>query len=360
MGTLMPNKTIIFCADGTWNSAMDATDSKSENSNVYKLFCCLPGFPEGLMQDQEKNYTNHAEIIQCAKYIDGVGNGNTQLEKYAEGAVGVGVIARIVRGYTYVSRLYVEGDRIVLTGFSRGAYTVRALAGLIATKGLLPNVPTLSADEAHRCGTKIWFEHFLAGKPDKLAEIAAIGANFKDYITSINADTTKQRAVKSILAVAVWDTVGALGIPDLTGIGPVDAFRFANNALNEKVEYGLHAISKHEQRATFQPFPWAKRDRIQQLLFAGAHADVGGGYVAEDSQLSDVALAWMIEELSKIGVVFDQAKVASIKGNIGGKIHQPWNDSPWNKDLNNRPRVLDGIDSHPSLIARQHANFTPW
>ena len=74
---------------------------------------------------------------QAAKYLHGVGDSDNFLVKALGGALGAGLITRIVRGYTYISRTYAAGDRIFIVGFSRGAYTARALAGLIAAKGLL-------------------------------------------------------------------------------------------------------------------------------------------------------------------------------------------------------------------------------
>ncbi|MFB9240934.1 DUF2235 domain-containing protein [Massilia antarctica] len=348
----MPNKTIIFCADGTWNSAHDSDDPLNENSNVYKFFDCLPGYAEGEKSDQEKNYTNHAEIVQCAKYINGVGNGTTKIENYVAGALGTGLVVRIVRGYTYVSRLYNPGDKIVLVGFSRGAYTVRALAGLIANKGLLSNTPPLSGDEAHRQGTKVWFDHYEE-KGKTLAKIATVLTNLSGFLQSAHTKVGALREVSDIHAVAVWDTVGSLGIPSVKPDEHGDAFQFTDNVLHEKVKHGRHAISMHERRATFQPCIWSERDNVKQFLFAGAHADVGGGYVVDESGLSDLALDWMLGEASALGVVFDGAKLARIKGNADAEMHTPWLDDPWRQDPKNNARIFPGhVVTHDSVKRR--------
>ena len=150
----MPKK-IIFSADGTWNgpeqqtgvSAIDGSDEhgelpQSNVTNVVKLFDNLGGLvaPETLsLHNEREKLLRDADgtIAQVAKYLHGVGDSSNLLIKLLGGTLGVGVISRIVRGYTFVSRHYQPDDEIHILGFSRGAYTARALAGMIAKVGLL-------------------------------------------------------------------------------------------------------------------------------------------------------------------------------------------------------------------------------
>ena len=130
-----------------------------------------------------------------------------------------------------------------------------------------------------------------------------------------------------IQAVAVWDTVGSLGIPDFKFADNRaeirDVFAFADNVLNPKVLGGFHAVAIDEMRLLFTPTLWQKRDGIQQYLFAGAHADVGGGY--KEAGLSDCALKWMIERLGdiKVGVKFMDTAL-SVEGDTTAIAHQEW------------------------------------
>ena len=125
----------------------------------------------------------------------------------------------------------------------------------------------------------------------------------------------------------MWDTVGALGIPDFEFDDKQaeirDGFAFADNALNAKVKNGFHAVSLDEIRLLFTPTLWEKRDGIQQALFAGSHSDVGGGY--KEAGLSDCALKWMIDALAdkKIGVKFDD-KAFKFTGNPADFAHTEW------------------------------------
>ena len=148
------SKAILYCADGTWNGPGDPANTAdidaSENpdpalgpvTNVVKLFKNLEGAvtaeTQALPNEQEKVLNDGTGAgIQVAKYMHGVGDSSDLVVKAVGGAFGVGVIARVVRGYTYISRQYQPGDSIHIVGFSRGAYTARALAGMICAVGLL-------------------------------------------------------------------------------------------------------------------------------------------------------------------------------------------------------------------------------
>src|SRR5277367_430386 len=106
------SKRIIFCADGTWDNPQNAT-------NVYTLF-------KGVLINSG----------QVAFYDDGVGSDGTPLQKLTGGAFGDGLFQKIKDGYTKICHVYDEGDEIFIFGFSRGAYTARSLAGMIAVCGL--------------------------------------------------------------------------------------------------------------------------------------------------------------------------------------------------------------------------------
>src|SRR5262249_50875616 len=113
--------------------------------------------------------------------------------------------------------------------------------------------------------------------------------------------------VDRVSAVAVWDTVGALGIPVYIANGErMDAFRFCDTALSQKVGRGFHAVALDERRNDFRPPLWDPAPNVFQMLFPGAHADVGGGYPVPNDEcgLSDGALQWMIQHLTSVGVLF--------------------------------------------------------
>jgi uncharacterized protein (DUF2235 family) len=138
------SKTIVFCADGTWNGPQepDSDDKTAHPTNVFKLFLNLAGKDTAgtyLLENEQERLLSAADGSpqQVSKYLHGVGDSDNPLVQALGGSIGAGLVTRIVRGYTFISRNYAVNDRIYIIGFSRGAYTARALAGLIATKGLL-------------------------------------------------------------------------------------------------------------------------------------------------------------------------------------------------------------------------------
>ena len=333
-------KNIIFCADGTWNNAGDELDDSAAPSNVFKLFTHLAGKDvskihhseiTGRVTEYEKSLIIDTEVLQVSKYINGVGSSSIKLLEVLGGAFGFGLIERIARGYTFISRNYVQGDRIYIIGFSRGAYTARALAGLIANKGLLAKKFNQGEDASYDMAMQAWFNYRNGIKQsnyqNRLQNMLTAFTNLKNFFLQNKIKESDFIKDIKIEAVAVWDTVGALGIPDFEFADNRaeirDGFAFADNALNPKVLRGFHAVAIDEMRLLFTPTLWEKRDGIQQYLFAGAHADVGGGY--KEAGLSDCALKWMIEVLgdANVGVKFMDTAL-TIKGNVAAIAHKEW------------------------------------
>jgi uncharacterized protein (DUF2235 family) len=332
-------KNIVFCADGTWNGpGEDESDTASSPpTNVFKLFLKLSGTDDPgstrLADEQEKSKAVDGIVTQVAKYLHGVGDSKNFLVHALGGGLGEGLITRIVRGYTFVSRNYVPGDRIYLAGFSRGAYTVRALAGLISAKGLLP--PNVASDDnkedAYRQGSAVWYEwrqQTLDKAPNLLGSLQEWAQDLPHFLFDPAASVGLVPA--PIEAVAVWDTVGAYGIPEFNlQQEAVDSFQFADTQLSDNVHHGRHAVSIDERRGNFTPTLWdADLPRIVQVLFPGGHADVGGGYPGDQSGLSDCALAWITRELKSLGVEIGNP-VLPEAANATGMGHQEWLKPPW-------------------------------
>src|SRR5262245_47799785 len=179
-------KNIIFCADGTWNNPNQDHDGDkiADPTNVYKLFLCLDGMdsPSALLtaNEQEKELASDGLTLQIAKYIHGVGDSRNPIGRIIGGAFGAGIISRIVRGYTFISRNYEPGAKIFIVGFSRGAYTARALGGLIASEGVLAPPLTEDKELAYRYGAEAWYQYRKKTAPEfsfsRLWELAsAIG-----------------------------------------------------------------------------------------------------------------------------------------------------------------------------------------
>ena len=357
-------KSIIFCADGTWNGPGRDDDPAAggDRTNVFRLFVSLAGQddPHSLMlgDEQERSLRDpHGAITQIAKYLDGTGDPRNPLVRLLGNTFDAGLIARILRGYTFVSRHYQPGDHIHIAGFSRGAYTARALAGLIAARGLLDASRLDLADKpaAYRLAAAVW-QDWRRKAGHRRHWLPAFEATLRDLPGFFTAPITDLRLTDvPIASVAVWDTVGSLGIPDYVGIsGRIDQFRFADVKLPAAVEYGFHALAIDERRADFAPVYWQPDPRVIQALFPGAHGDVGGGYKTANAEsgLSDAAFTWMKDHLAAIGVVFQPDPPIPITPDPAGIAHQPWTEFPYNAMAQGPRELPDGLAVAPSTRAR--------
>jgi uncharacterized protein (DUF2235 family) len=251
----MPKK-IIFCADGTW-------DDPNNNSNVCQLYTALQNIPG----------------VQVPLYDSGVGSNGIQIQKLLGGAVGAGLFQKIKDGYSDIAAQYEPGDQIYLFGFSRGAYTVRCLAGMLSACGL----PTAFQADS-KCVDMAFEAYRNAAQRDVLLQ-------------TLNA--TYKMDIPTIQLLGVWDTVGSLGIPAIFGgVDPVQ-YGFLQITLHTNVLNAVQALAIDEQRMQFQPAVWTgsvlPNQSLTQAWFAGVHCDVGGGYPTDSNgaSLSNITLLWM-------------------------------------------------------------------
>lgn len=367
-------KNIIFCADGTWNKPDDDPQlnparKADPSSNVFKLFTLLDGrmvsntkFTDitGEILEREKKLSDDNSVLQITKYINGVGNAQNKIQELIGGGFGTGLIKRIVRGYTFISRNYAPGDRIHIIGFSRGAYTARALAGLIVSQGLLSNKFPRGDAESYKLGAQAWYRYRKAGaeKRNVFAQLAEAVQDLPGFLKSNSLKESDFIRNVDISTVAVWDTVGSLGIPEYNAqtnaLG--DAFRFADIQLSARVGHGFHALALDEQRLLFSPTFWEKAPNVTQYVFPGVHSDVGGGYPTQNNEsgLSDGALLWMIEQLAANGVFFSDA-VKNIKPDATAPAHKEWDKIAVTGLGVRRFDANLGVIAHQSVVDRKTA-----
>ena len=229
---------------------------------------------------------------------------------------------------------------------------------MIVGQGLLDATQIDLTDKrnAYRLGSAVWYTHLQAvrqSNPDLLGRLQEFVLDLPGFFAKPPAGGQLIQA--QIEAVAVWETVGALGIPEFTvNEARVDAFQFADTKLSAAVRRGIHAVAVDEQRADFTPTLWDADPRITQVLFPGAHADVGGGNPASgnESALSDCALIWMTEQLTRLGVQFAIPPAIIPVPDPSGIAHQPWTHVPWTL-LAHLPRVFPpGLGLSQCLLDR--------
>jgi uncharacterized protein (DUF2235 family) len=165
-------------------------------------------------------------------------------------------------------------------------------------------------ENAYRLGAAVWYDYRRAALQknhsifDWQERLEVVFRDFPAFFRKDPASIPLVSPVK-VEAVAVWDTVGALGVPQFNiKFVRSDVFRFADTKLSPIVQHGLHAVAVDEQRGDFEPTLWDPDPRVTQVLFPGAHSDVGGGYPV--SGLSDCALRWMMNELGKLNIRYRQ------------------------------------------------------
>lgn len=294
--TLSKRKLVLF-ADGTGNAFT------TQESSVWRLYEAL----------------DHTQPDQIAHYIKGVGTAGWAPLAAIDGATGIGVPSNVRKLYRFLCWNWREGDEIYIFGFSRGAFTARTLAALIASQGLVPaeiNKVAVSHAEMQRNTMAAWREYrkksvgycslptiwIVRWIRDILIYLYHLVLGHRSYARVREAmDGRKQVAIEFL---GLFDTVEAFGVPveELRlaidwAIWPIS---FRNHRLSKTVKHACHALALDDERTTFHPLRIDQSDLpagqvVKEVWFAGVHSDIGGGY--PESTLSFVPLAWMVEQL---------------------------------------------------------------
>ena len=269
-------KRLIVCCDGTW----DDTDNQSTDTNVFRIAKAIHGSQE-------------TDELQIVLYLRGVGTSGLKAETWIEGATGLGVDDNIRSGYMFIAQNYVPGDEIFLFGFSRGAYTARSLTGFLSACGILKRQDLGYLPSA-------WAYYRNGPAPHSPQQFMA---TCKAEGNDVSCHTDAR-----VNFLGVWDTVGSLGIPlgILTAVNE-EKFAFHDTGPSSIIKHGCHALAIDEHRHDFVPTLWTGTEpagvEIEQVWFAGAHADVGGGYAQRT--LADIPLVWMAEKAEREGLALD-------------------------------------------------------
>ncbi|MDW7692049.1 DUF2235 domain-containing protein [Flammeovirgaceae bacterium SG7u.111] len=314
-------KNIVVCYDGTGN------EYGKNNTNVVKTF-------ESIIRDKE----------QIGFYDPGVGtfsvlgrNLGKKVGIILGQAFGSGLQQNIEDGYEYLMNRYEPGDKLYIFGFSRGAFTARALAGMLHKFGLLQK------------GSKNLIPYVSKMYNEKRFGVA------NDFKKGFCNECKPH-------FVGVWDTVGSLG--------SIHSKTFYDAKLNPDVTYGYHAISIDEKRSKFPVSLWDELAReqayqtIEQAWFAGVHSDVGGWYT--ETGLSDIALGWMMDKAQAAGLKLKDGWEKKLKQDCHCKSHESregfW--KVWKAVMRQIPEnslihksVVDRMNKNPAYRPILPANF---
>lgn len=285
-------KRIVICFDGTWN----ALTNPKEVTNVVRV-------------GQAVRKADDNGTAQIVYYNAGVGSGGP-LDRLLGGVFGAGLRDNVKRGLAFLTLNWEKGDEIYIFGFSRGAYTARALAGVITAIGGVPKQNHFDELE------EVW--NFYRHTPEeRKSEALREQYKLKDRV---HVDPNAPFLIKCL---AVWDTVGSYGIPAGLGLGALARYftswtrGFHDNKLNRRIQVGLQALATDEKRRAFPATTWVAEvggspqagQFIEQVWFIGAHSNIGGGYAL--TGLSDLALIWMMAMVEqKTGLRFNREYIA--------------------------------------------------
>ncbi|MDQ2069596.1 DUF2235 domain-containing protein [Natronospira bacteriovora] len=284
-------KRIVVCCDGTWNRPEEDVETDVP-SNVLRMARAIQ--PRDEAGDDQQVF-----------YDWGVGS---YYARVSGGATGRGIHKNIMDAYRYIVQNYSPGARIYLFGFSRGAYTVRSLCGLINNCGILkrPDAPLIEAA----------FRHYKKTSP-KFSPGGEASLEFR---------SRHSHESREIHFVGVWDTVGALGVP-FSVLGLFDRTdEFYDTKLGSNVRVARHALAIDETREDFEPTLWEPRQGLdlRQVWFAGVHADVGGGYAPDGKGrlASDYPLQWMMDEAGQAGLQLEPHLSDSLRPSVDAPLHR--------------------------------------
>jgi uncharacterized protein (DUF2235 family) len=322
-------KSIVVFSDGTGNSS-----AKFFKTNVYRLYTAIDtaDVPEGADRP-----------LQVVAYDSGVGTSSFRPLALLGGAFGIGLKDNVLDLYRFICRHYEAGDQIYAFGFSRGAFTIRLLIGLIAEIGVVKADDKVVLDALTADAYRKFRRCFrLSGNREMVDQNGeSKGFNLTDTMVNFlrnrrDAWIRRRRkrsglpvlgspgsapvlAIESVAFVGVWDTVAAYGSPIAEITKGIDRWiwplSMPNYKLSDKVKCARHALALDDERDTFHPLLWDEvhersvvsdpdkgiaPDRLRQVWFTGMHSDVGGGY--SDDSLAYVSLVWMAEEAVRRGL----------------------------------------------------------
>lgn len=276
-------KNIIICCDGTSN------DITGTPTNVLRLYRSLRR-----SDSQLTYYDSGVGTLPDPSMLTDPGKA---LGKKLDMAVGYSVKSQVCKAYRFLTRRWEADDRIFLIGFSRGAYAVRALAGMLHVLGLVRRE----------------LEHL-----DELGWSVYSAADFK-ACSNFKYAFSQMLPVKIFFA-GVWDTVSSFG--RMTNFKTLPY-----TANNPSIEHVRHAVAIDEKRVCFKanlfrPENVEQHSSFKQLWFPGSHGDVGGGYPEKESGLAKVTLDWMYQEAAALGCELDDQQMEFFLGESDSKTFQ--------------------------------------
>jgi uncharacterized protein (DUF2235 family) len=331
-------KNLVICCDGTNNQF------GPQNTNVVRLVQSLNRDPS----IQILYYDPGVGTLPEVGWVSSIGKRFSEMLGLAFGA---GILTKVGAAYSFLMDWWEPGDQVFLFGFSRGAYTVRVLAALLHSLGLLPRgnhnlvpyllrlfraAPSRPPANAKESNTNYW----------------RLSNQFRNTFARPVTGAPNDNRRFPIHFLGLWDTVSSVG-----WVWDPASFPFTSN--NPSVAVVRHAVAIDERRAFFRQnrVYAAEHQDVKEYWFAGVHADIGGGYAntANEGGLWRVPFQWMLGEAQQFQLAVDNAGLNKVLAKVAPSL-DPWNDRlhnsltaawwlaeyfpKWRWDANRKKRIL--------------------
>jgi len=302
-------RNLVICCDGTNNKF------GPENTNVVRLIQVLDRTP----QKQRLFYDPGVGTLPNPGALTAL---TRRLSEYWELAFATDLLDKVGRAYNYLMDSWEPGDRVFLFGFSRGAYTVRVLAGFLHTLGLLPRAGSNLIPHALRLFKSIRNSNRNDSRSRK-REYWELCDEFRWTFARWIPGSGDQRHF-FVHFVGLWDTVSSVGWAWNPGGYPY-------TAQNPSVDTICHAVSLDERRAFFRQNlivtePPQKRF---ETWFPGVHGDIGSGYPEAEGGLWRVPFQWVLDHATGSGLLVDSSRLTRVLTKVTPS-NQPWADRKHN------------------------------
>jgi uncharacterized protein (DUF2235 family) len=324
-------RNLVMCLDGTAGQVRGPGDSNSVR--IYDLLA------------------HGDESQQLAYYDPGVGTFSspgawTPFARWFSRTGGLiwggGLRENIGDAYSWLMRTWQPGDRVFVFGFSRGAFTARALTGMLREIGLL------------RPGSENLLQYAVAAyatpggrRPrhwDEDHRFAALFAQESD---------AKHHTTVPITYLGLWDTVKAMGIARSAPAWPYT--RSLPNARRIR-----HAVSIDERRRPFREYlvETDSPETLEEVWFPGVHSDVGGTF-PDDPGLSTITLQWVIEGAVQEGMLVDEKRVQKAFATLDPNAAAHRNGWGWSLLVPRHRPIPEGAVLHATVRTRmQDSGYT--
>lgn len=326
---------------GSLRSERSVSATREPQIHVIILDGTMSSLEQGMRTNAGQTYKLLTEGSARVSLFYEAGLQFTKWQNAPDVIMGRGINRQIRRAYGYLASRYRPGDRIFLFGYSRGAYAVRSLAGVVDRVGLV------TAQHATERNIRQVYRHYQTAPDSQSA---------KEFANVFCHDTVE------IDMIGVWDTVKALGLRLPFFWQRADEIHsFHNHDLGPHVKKGFQALAMDETREVYAPVLWHTdknmSEHVEQVWFRGTHGDVGGHIDGVDAvrPLANIPLVWMLEQAARCGLPLRQGWQTQFAQDVHAPSIGTWRG--WGKFfLLRRPRQIGGDVSerfHETVLSYQ-------